>query len=46
MFTPGAVGPAVVEAYVGKIASSKILPDDNGLLRRIAYVMSKDGKDI
>lgn len=46
MFTPGAVGTEVVEACVDKIASSKILPDDNGLLRRIAYVMSKDGKDM
>ena len=46
MFTPGAVGPEVVKACVKKIAESKILPDDNGFLRRIAYVMSKDGTDM
>ena len=46
MFTPGAAGAEVVEACVNKIASSNILPDDNGLLRRIAYVMSKDGTDL
>ena len=46
MFTPGAVGPEVVKACVNKIAEYKILPDDNGFLRRIAYVMSKDGTDM
>ena len=46
MFTPGAVGSEVVKACVKKIAESKILPDDNGFLRRIAYVMSKDGTDM
>lgn len=46
MFTPGAVGPDVVKACVKKIAESKILPDDNGFMRRIAYVMSKDGTDM
>ena len=46
MFTPGAVGPEVVKACVKKIAESKILPDDNGFMRRIAYVMSKDGTDM
>ena len=46
MFTPGAVGPEVVKACVKKIAESKIFPDDNGFMRRIAYVMSKDGTDM
>ena len=46
MFTPGAVGPEVVKACVKKITESKILPDDNGFMRRIAYVMSKDGKEM
>ena len=38
-------GEAVVLAVVGKIQLSGIFPDDNSLLRRIAYVESKDGND-
>ena len=40
---PETNGDAVVVAVVGKL--SGIFPDDNLLLRRIAYVESKDGTD-
>ena len=43
--TPGARGADVVRAVVGKIEDSNIFPSDNQLLRRIAYVESKDGTD-
>ena len=43
--TPGASGSDVVRAVVGKIEDSNIFPSDNQLLRRIAYVESKDGTD-
>ena len=48
IMTPGATGPEVVEACISKMANSEILglPDDNGLMRRIAYVMSRDGKNM
>ena len=42
---PEANDDAVVLAVVGKIQLSGIFPDDNSLLRRIAYVESKDGND-
>ena len=41
----GASGSAVVRAVVGRIEDSNIFPHDNQLLRRIAYVESKDGTD-
>ena len=42
---PGTSGAAVVRAVIGKISQSRIFPNDNSLLRRIAYVESKDGTD-
>ncbi len=41
--TVGETGKAVVQAVVAKIEASEIFPTDNRLLRRIAYVESKDG---
>ena len=41
----GASGSDVVKAVVSRIADSDIFPNDNQLLRRIAYVESKDGTD-
>ena len=38
-------GEAVVEAVIGRIRQSAIFPDDHTLLRRIAYVESRDGND-
>lgn len=48
IMTPGEIGPEVVEACIRKMTDSDIfeLPDDNGLMRRIAYVMSRDGKSM
>ena len=43
--TAGASGSAVVHAIVRRIEDSNIFPSDNRLLRRIAYVESKDGTD-
>ena len=43
--TSGASGSAVVHAVVRRIEDSNIFPSDNRLLRRIAYVESKDGTD-
>ena len=48
--TAGASGSDVVHAVVGRIEDgriegSKIFPNDNQFLRRIAYVESKDGAD-
>ena len=43
--TPEASGKAVVKAVVSLIRQSGIFPDDQSLLRRIAFVESKDGKD-
>ena len=40
-----ASGSAVVRAAVGRIEDANIFPNDNQLLRRIAYVESKDGTD-
>ena len=40
-----ASGSAVVHAVVRRIEDSNIFPSDNQLLRRIAYVESKDGTD-
>lgn len=40
---PGASGPDVVRAVVGRIEASNIFPPDNQFMRRIAYVESKDG---
>ncbi len=42
---PEASGAEVVQAVVAKIETSGIFPTDNRLLRRIAYVESKDGTD-
>ena len=41
----GASGSAVVRAVIGRIEDANIFPNDNQLLRRIAYVESKDGTD-
>ena len=43
--TEGASGSAVVRAVIGRIEDTNIFPNDNQLLRRIAYVESKDGTD-
>lgn len=43
--TPGASGTDVVHSVVERIQRSNIFPPDNQLLRRIAYVESKDGTD-
>ena len=43
--TAGASGEAVVEAVVSRIRLSGIFPSDRSLLRRIAFVESKDGAD-
>ncbi|XP_076455174.1 uncharacterized protein LOC143289864 [Babylonia areolata] len=43
--TPGTSGPQVVEAVVDQVRSSCVLPQDNLLLRRLAYVESRDGTD-
>ncbi len=42
-FTARATGAEVVNAVVNSIQESGIFPDDNKLLRRIAYVVSQDG---
>ncbi len=42
---PGESGSAVVLAVVAKIEGSQAFPTDNRLLRRMAYVESKDGND-
>ena len=46
VYTAGAKGAAVVEATLAKIANMKRnpFPDDKRLMRRLAYVMSKDGE--
>ena len=41
----GASGSDVTRAVVSKIEASEIFPTDHRLLRRIAYVESKDGED-
>ena len=41
----GTCGTAVVRAVIGRIEDTNIFPNDNQLLRRIAYVESKDGTD-
>ena len=43
--TPKAFGDAVVKAVVSRIHQSGIFPCDCSLLRRIAFVESKDGRD-
>ena len=43
---PRAAGSNVVFATVALIQDSEIFPDDNRLLRRIAYVESRDGVDV
>ena len=42
---PGSSGTTVVQATVALIQESGIFPDDHQLLRRIAWVESKDGTD-
>ena len=42
---PGASGPDVVRAVIGRIEGSNIFLLDKQFLRRIAYVESKDGTD-
>ena len=41
----GTSGSAVVRAVIGRIEDTTIFPNDNQLLRRIAYVESRDGTD-
>ena len=41
--TPGSSGANVVQATVAQIRDSGIFPDDHQLLRRIAWVESRDG---
>ena len=41
----GAVGLDVVEVTIKKIKDSQIFPDDNGIMKRIAYVESKFGEN-
>lgn len=43
---PETSGPDVVFTSVGRIRASGIFPDDNRLLRRIAYVETRDGVDL
>ena len=40
---PGSSGTPVVHAAVAQIQQSGVFPDDRSLLRRIAYVESRDG---
>ena len=40
---PGSSGTPVVHAAVAQIQQSGVFPDDHSLLRRIAYVESRDG---
>ena len=40
-----AVGEDVVDAVIAKISGCDFFPDDKGILKRIAYVESKYGKD-
>ena len=42
---PGTSGANVVQATVAQIQQSGVFPDDRSLLRRVAYVASKDGAD-
>lgn len=43
---PESSGSAVVTACVSLITQSQIFPNDNGILRRIAYVETDDGNDV
>ena len=43
---PGTAGTAVVQATVARIQEAGIFPSDNRLLRRIAYVETRDGVNI
>lgn len=43
---PGAAGSNVVFATVSLIQDSGLFPEDNRLLRRIAYVESRDGVEV
>ena len=45
VMTPEARGTDVVLATVSLIQGSGIFPDDNRLLRRVAFVESRDGLD-
>ena len=42
---PEAKGTAVVEACIAKLTGSNIFPNDNQLLRRIAFAETQDGND-
>ena len=42
---PESSGTAVVFASVSRIQLANIFPDDNRLLRRVAYVETRDGVD-
>ena len=43
--SPEGSGATIVEAVIAKIRQAGIFPEDNSLLRRIAYVESRDGTD-
>lgn len=43
---PEASGTDVTFAAIGRIQISQVFPTDNRLLRRVAYVESRDGVDI
>ena len=44
--TPGASGHEVVESTLTRIESACIFPDDKLLMRRLAYVESRDGAEV
>ena len=42
----GAGGCKVIEAVLSKLMMADVFPDDNGFLRRIAYVETRAGRDL
>ena len=43
IWTDGEAGPDIVHACIEKLQACYIFPDDKKFMRRVAYVMSKDG---
>ena len=43
IWTAGEAGAEVVEACVQKLQDGELFPDDKKLMRRIAFIMSRDG---
>ena len=43
IWTAGEAGAEVVEACVQKLQDAELFPDDKKLMRRIAFIMSRDG---